>query len=164
MSKRLYIGSGIVAIIVIAGVLWGKGNSNQEVAVVSPTVLSTPTATPSPTPTIKRSPKPTPGIIVKEVPNYASMVALLDPYNRYFAVDKDCTSIVPSQVEYPNDVQIMLDNKDSDKARILKIGGRQYSLEAHGWIITTLHSDTLPARLPIYCGDMELGAIDLVGK
>ena len=76
-------------------------------------------------------------------------------------LDENCTSIVPSQIVYPNNTQIMLDNTFSISPRILTIGDHQYSLDARDWILVTLNSKNLPARLKMFCGPMELGEIEL---
>ena len=133
----------------------------------TPSVSSAPTATPTPTATPKKVIKnstPTPDLIVQEVQSHQRLVDVLDPLNRRLALDANCTSLVPSQVSYPNDLEIMIDNYESAQPRILKIGGREYSLDAHSWIFTVLHSDSLPVRLPIFCGAMELGEIELLAK
>ena len=67
---------------------------------------------------------PLPAMTAQETPNYDAWKKALNPLNRYLALDKDCTSSVPSQVTYPNNTQIMLDNTASDVARVLKIGSR----------------------------------------
>lgn len=162
-----------MAIIILAlgtGIVWiyktDRAENNADIsASSSPTPVSTssPEATTTVRP-VKRSPTPTPGIIVTEAPTYKDWVKLLDPQNRRLALDKDCTSIVPSQVDYPNNTEIMLDNTVSATSRILKIGDHEYALGAHSWILTTLHSDTLPARLTMFCGNMELGQLDLVAR
>jgi hypothetical protein len=133
----------------------------------TPSSSSTPSVTPTPTAPPKKviqKPTPTPALIAQDVQNHQQFVDILDPLNRRLALDATCTSLVPSQVAYPNDLEIMLDNYESAQPRILTIGGRQYSIEAHSWIFITLHSDTLPAKLPIFCQAMELGQIDLLAK
>jgi len=125
----------------------------------SPTMSLMPSPTPTPTPLLTA--KPTPGIIVEELPDYYNLAVALDKENRYFALGADCNSIRPSNIAHKNNTQIMLDNAASDKARILKIGDREYSLEAHGWILATLSSPNLPVQLKIFCGSMELGQIEL---
>lgn len=150
-------------------VFWTIQSDNPFDAQMTPTpsVSSSPSDTPTPTATPKRvilSPKPTPGLIAKDVQNHQQLVELLDPFNRRLALDADCTALVPSQVAYPNDLEIMIDNYNSAIARVLRIGDKQYSLDAHSWILVTLHSDALPAKLPIFCGAMELGQIDLLAK
>ena len=129
----------------------------------SPDISPVPTVIlePSPTPTPKITVESTPELIFEELPNYYTLAVSLDKENRYFAIDADCMSINPSNVVYKNNTQIMLDNAASDKARVLKIGGREYSLDAHAWILATLSSTELPIRLPIFCGSMELGQIEL---
>ena len=165
MNKRaLYTGGFLVVVIAIAVMAVRRGESPQIATSPTPSATLEVSVTTTPTPSVKRTPRPSSGVIAKEVRTYEQWITLLDPYNRYLELDKTCTSITPSQVEYANNTEVMIDNRTSDKARILKIGTRQYSLEPHGWIIATLQSSSLPARLPMYCGDMELGAIDLIGK
>ena len=170
--KIVYI-SMTVAVFVIGGVLISRntrdgvvrGPEISDSLSPAPVAVSSPEATATSMP-IKRSakPTPTPGIIISEVVSYDAWVKWFDPQNRRLALDKDCTSIVPSQVDYPNNVEIMLDNSASAKARILKIGGREYSLNAHAWIVTTIRAEKLPANLPLFCGDMELGSLTLVAQ
>ncbi len=171
IPKNIYIYSIIATVIVGAVIFWISRADNKIDDVVDMSTLfgasPSPDQSPLPSQTPRLSnntPKPTPGIIVSEVASYQSWVKWLDPQNRRLALDEDCTSIVPSQVDYPNNVEVMLDNSASNKPRILKIGSQNYSLNAQGWIVTTLHSETLPAKLTMFCGDMELGQLDLVAK
>jgi len=164
----------IVAGLVICGtvIIWAertdKPDGNLEIPnplglASTPTLSPTLTVSPTPTPT-KSSPKSSPGIVVSGAGSYTDWVKWLEPRNQRLVLGKDCEEIVPSQVDYPNNTEIMLDNTFSITPRILKIGDREYSLRARDWMITTLHSDTLPARLPIFCGNMELGQLDLLAK
>ena len=138
------------------------GNINNPLASITPNISSEPT--PALTSTMKPSKtvKPSPGLIMEEVNNYKQLVTELDKLGRHLAISSDCSYIVPSNVAYHNNTQIMLDNTASTKQHILKIGGREYLLEAGQWFLTTLSSPSLPASLPIYCGSMELGDIDLI--
>jgi len=163
--KRNYI-YAIVAVVVVIGViiLWtsrdDKTNNIADVPTVSPSPVQS--AIPSQTPkSIKSSPKPTPGLIFTEEKGYQYWVDLLEPIGRWLLLDKDCTSIVPSQVAYPNNTQIMLDNTLSAEPRVLKIGDKDYPLKAREWSFITLSSPTLPAKLTMFCGPMELGQLDL---
>lgn len=165
MNKN-YLYLAIVAVIigVVFFSLANRSDQPENIA-VSPSSTSTATSMPSPTSKLTNSsPKPTPVLVVQEVKNYKYLVDLLDSQNRRLALDENCLSVVPSQVEYPNDTEIMLDNTASARPRIIKIAGREYSLDANGWILTTLHSDKLPAQLSVNCGDMELGRLDLTVK
>lgn len=170
ISKKIYVISIIIVAMVGATLFWVYKNDKAGNG-VEETILNSPSSSPNQSSAPTRSPKatayipkPSSGIIITETMSYESWIKWLDPLNRRLVLDKDCTSIVPSQVDYPNDVEVMIDNTASGKARILNIAGREYSLDAHGWILTTLHSDKLPAQLPVYCGDMELGRLDLVVK
>ncbi len=165
-TRYIYLAVAVVIIGVASFLFANKADRPEDIAAsLSPTPALTATSTPGQTPRLSNNnPKPTPGIVITEVMSYEDWVRWLDPQNRRLALDENCSSIVPSQLEYLNDTEIMLDNTASAKPRILKIGGREYSLDARGWILTTLHSDTLPAQLSVYCGSIELGRLDLVAK
>jgi hypothetical protein len=163
--KKGYIYTITVVIVIVAiGLLiyrTKETNNNFDIFNSLGSPIPTPTATLAPSQTVK----PTPGIIIQdENLDYQYWAKKLDPLNRYLALDKDCTSIIPSQIDYPNNTQIMIDNTISDKARILKIGKGEYPISAHGWILITLRSNTLPAQFPIFCGNMELGRLDLLAQ
>lgn len=172
MIKNTYI-YPIVALVIVGGVVFWmvKDNKTDDIsdtlslATLSPSPVlspsSSPTSTLTPTPRLTKTPKPSSGIVAKEVDQYKSLVDWLDPLNRRLTLDRDCTSIVPSQVAYPNNTQIMLDNTLSPNAHVLKIGSNEYSLSANGWLMVTLSSSKLPAYLTMFCGPMELGQIDL---
>jgi hypothetical protein len=166
MIKNIYIYSIIVVAIVGGVIFWasqnGKFNNVADVSTISPSPSSGQSSVPSQTPKLsKNTPKPTPGIVITEVKNYRYWAELLDPISRRLVLDENCTSIVPSQVSYPNNTQIMLDNTYSALPRVLKIGGQEYSLDAGGWLLVTLSSTKLPAQLTMFCGSMELGRLDL---
>lgn len=165
--KRNYIYVA-VAIVVVIGVTIFWTNRNIKVDNVaetstlispSPSQSSIPSQYPKST---KSTPQPTPGLIAKEINQYQYWVDRLGPLNRHLVLDENCTSIVPSQVTYPNNTQIMLDNTLSPKSYVLKIGSNEYSLDANSWRLVTLSSPTLPAQLFMFCGSMELGRLDLV--
>jgi len=163
--KRNYVYIGIVAIVVIGGVIFlmNQGDKINNIA-DEPTASSTPVQSMTPTQTpklIKSTPKPSSELIAREGDNYQYWVDRLDPLNRRLIVDENCMSIAPSQVSYLNNTQIMLDNLTSSQAHILKIGTKEYSLNANSWQLVTLNSSELPAQLIIFCGSMELGQIDL---
>ena len=169
MIKNIYIYS-IVSVAIVGGVLFWMSSDDKTDNVVDISTLETLSPSPiqslisKPTPTpklIKSTPKPSPKIIVTEVNQYQSLVDWLEPLNRRLVLDKDCTSIVPSQVAYPNNTQIMLDNTFSPKSHIIKIGSKEYSLEANSWLLVTLSETKLPASLTMFCGPMELGQLDL---
>ncbi len=171
MNKNIYIYS-IIAVIIVGGVVFwmSRDNKTDNIEDTSALVSSTPAPTQSliptstliPTPKLTKStPKPSPKIVITEVNQYQSLVDLLEPLNRRLTLDGNCTSIVPSQVVYPNNTQIMLDNTLSASARILKIGAKEYFLTANGWLLVTLSSSELPAKLTMFCGSMELGQLDL---
>lgn len=165
--KNIYIYS-IIAVAVVGGVIFGmsRNNKTNNVADTSNLFSPNPSLSQSPVPSqtpklIKSSPKPTSGLIAKAGDNYQYYVNLMDPLNRRLTLDSNCTSIVPSQMAYPNNTQVMLDNTLSTSPRVLKIGTKEYSLGANSWSLVTLNSPTLPAQLTMFCGSMELGQIDL---
>jgi hypothetical protein len=133
----------------------------------SPFPTSTATLSPSispkkqPVPSVKKTVTPTPGLSVKNIDDYESWVKVLDPLYRHLVLDQNCESIKPSQIAYPNGVQIMIDNGNSTLPRLLKIGPQEYFIGADEWLLITLKSQTLPAELKISCGAMELGSIEL---
>lgn len=140
----------------------GGVSNNTDNVLVSTSPSPAQSVTLSPTPKLpKNSSKPTPGIIIKELTGYKYWADLLDPLNRRLVLDENCTTIVPSQVTYPNNIQIMLDNTFSSNSQVLKIGSREYSLKANDWLLVTLSSSQLPAHLTMFCGSMELGQLDL---
>jgi hypothetical protein len=169
MKKNQYI--IILLVVAIAGIsiyisLRNKKTNNESLLPslsfsVTPEATSTPSLNPSSTPKIKKS-TPTPAILPGERGNFMDLAKALDPLHRYFLLDKDCTSINPSVVDFPNNVQILLDNGRSSEPRAVKIGQETYNLAAGDWILINLKSATLPVSLPIYCGSMELGRIDLI--
>jgi len=167
-NNRIYL---LVAAVLILGVIFmvnrnDKDTSVQDVASSispSPSLDSTSIPTPVKTPELskKTTPKPTGGLIAQEVKGYQYWKETLDPFNRYLAIDENCTAIVPSQVVYPNNSQIMLDNTLSNRSRVLTIGDSEYPIDAKSWTVVTLSSAKLPAKLTMFCGAMELGQIDL---
>lgn len=163
MRKNIYIYSIIIVAVIGVAIFWmsqnNKADNVADVSTISPSPSQS--STPSPTSKLSNSSKPTPGIIVTEVKNYRYWSELLDPISRRLVLDENCTSIVPSQVAYPNNTQIMLDNTFSAEPRTLKIGDKGYSLDAGGWLLVTLSSTKLPAQLVMFCGSMELGRLDL---
>jgi hypothetical protein len=167
MNKNIYIYT-IIAVIIVAGLVFWMGRNNKADDVTDLSILETlspspsQSSTPSQTPKlIKSTPKPSPKLVAKEINSYQSWVDWLEPLNRHLVLDENCTSIVPSQVAYPNNTQIMFDNTLSPTARILKVGSKEYSLNANDWLVVALSSPTLPAQLTMFCGPMELGQIDL---
>ena len=167
MNKNyIYWAIAAVGITVVAMFLANGGDRVDELADISPTPDFSLNPEPSPTPTPKPngSAKPTPGLIVKEVKTYEQLTAEFEQQGRWIAINADCTGLVPSNVTYHNNTEIMLDNTASTERHILKIGSREYLLEAGEWFLTTLSSSTLPVHLPIYCDSngIELGDILLV--
>jgi len=162
------IAGGIV--VLSAMILFFADDRGQDLAVSPTPELSDPTPTPSSSAVPVQTPRPTkkinptPGIIVKELLGYPQLTEIMKEEGTWFALAPDCNSIVPSNVAYYNETQVMLDNTASNQRRILKIGGREYLLEAGEWYLTVLSSTSLPITLPIYCGSMELGSIDLVAR
>jgi len=159
IEKNIYTYSAVAIVIVGLAIFWmSRGDKNID------TVDATRSASPSPSPIInlpKNNPKPTPDLVVKEIGSYQYWAELLEPLNRRLTLNEKCTEVVPSQVAYPNNIQIMLDNTLSAEPRILKIGSKEYSIGARGWSLVTLSSTTLPAQLKMFCGSMELGQLDL---
>lgn len=139
-----------------------KDKAGNDTGNISTSISPSPTQSTTPTPKLlKNSPKPTPGIIIRELTGYKYWADLLEPLNQRLVLDENCTTIVPSQVSYPNNTQIMLDNTFSSNPHVLKIGSREYSLKANEWLLVTLSSTQLPAHLTMFCGAMELGQLDL---
>ncbi len=165
IAKKTYlylavVAVGVVLILVSQVKQVNKRSSNDTVFGVSPSPSTSVRVSPHPSPRL--SPGPTPGIKAEMVINrYKDLVAQLGPENRRLAIDSSCSTIVPSNLIYKNNTQVMLDNTASVESRTLKIGDRSYELAARGWYITTLYSAKLPAKLTIFCGKMELGQIDL---
>lgn len=158
----------VIAVIGTAFVLYRGYEPSDLVNVgVSPDLTQTPILLPSDQPTITPKPvsssKPGSGIIIEEKKSHDVLALEFDEDgNRRLVLNEDCTALIPSQVAYKNNVQIMLDNTYSSKPHILKIGGVEYSLGAGEWFLTTLSRPSIPAQLPIFCGSMELGQIDLL--
>lgn len=160
MKKNIYIYS-IIAIAIVGGAIFWMSQNNKAGNVTVSTISPNPSQSLVPSPTPKTTVKPTPGINVTESDTYLYWFNLLNPKNRVLRLDENCTSIVPSQVSYPNNTQIMIDNTFSSSPRILKIGNLEYSFKANNWGLITLSSTTLPAKLTMFCGSMELGQLDL---
>ena len=161
MIKNTYIYS-IITVVVVGGFTFWMSRGDKNIETVDTTTSVSPTPTPIQSPNLpKNSVKPTPGLIFTEEKGYQYWVDLLSPLGRHLILDENCTSIVPSQVAYPNNTQIMLDNTLSAEPRVLKIGDKEYSLKAQEWSFVTLSSTTLPAKLTMFCGSMELGQLDL---
>lgn len=167
MNKNyLYIVVGLVAVITVAVLLSNKNNApdvDLDTLISTPSLNTEPSPTPVETPRPKPgSTKPTPGLIFKPIKTYEQLTKEFELEGRWLALNDSCTEIVPSNVTYHNNAEIMLDNTASSTRHILKIGGREYLLEAGEWFLTTFYSPTLPAIWPIYCGSMELGSISIV--
>lgn len=162
-----YIFAGIFVILAVASIFNEDVKMTDDDISMDTEIITQLNSTPdlplpTPTPKIIQTIKPSPVLLVEEVDPYSNWVKELDPESRRLSIaNDDCSQLVPSNVIYPNNTKIMLDNSFSDKAHILKIGDNEYSLDARGWLIVTLSSSQLPAKLPIYCGSMELGQIDL---
>lgn len=164
----LYFFLVLVVIIVAVTVLVNKGYRTGDKGVsLSPNPSPTPTVILNensfPSPTINLKPKPTPALIFKETKTYEQLAHDFDESgNRRLALAPDCSYIIPSQNTYKNNTELMLDNTNSLKRQILKIGDREYLLEAGEWFLFTISNPVLPVSLSIYCGSIELGAIELV--
>ena len=165
IDKNIYTYSVVVVAIVGSAIFW-VSRDDKDIYVIDTATSTSPTSAPTPTPSKtpnlpKNSVKPIPTLIIKEINSYKYWSEILKPINRRLVLDENCTSIAPSQVAYPNNTQIMLDNTLSAEPRILKIASKGYSLDAYGWLLVTLSSTKLPAQLTMFCGSMELGQLDL---
>lgn len=148
----------IVIVIIIVVLLVFRGERNFE---QTEDVLLSPSPSFSVSPVIRpistRAAIPKPGLDIKV---YNDLLVEYD--GRYIALASDCRSSDPSNVDYKNGTQIMLDNIASAEARVIKIGDKSYSVTAQGWTFITLTSPTLPVNLSMFCGTMELGQIGIV--
>ena len=104
---------------------------------------------------------PKPHIEIGEVNTYQQLFEKMDPENRVLGIYSECQSIVPSNLSYDNNTEIMIDNTRSSQPHVLKIGPKEYSLDAGAWMLTTLSSETVPVDLSIMCENIELGSIRL---
>lgn len=162
IEKNIYIYGAVVVVIVGGLIFWmGRGDNTTDTSTASPSPEQS--LNPSKTPELSNNKtfKPTPTLIKEIVGDYSYWVDLLEPLNRRITLDENCTSSVPSQVAYPNNVKIMIDNTLSAEPRVLRIGDKDYPVEARGWILTVLSRSELPAQLKMFCGSMELGQLDL---
>lgn len=165
-KNYLYFGLVLVAMVAVAFAIVNRGDrpndSDSIIPTPTPTAEMTENATSTPKPFTTNKPVPT--LDIKVVENFESLARKLDldGNRRIIILNDECSELLPSQVAYKNNTEIMLDNTRSSKPHILKIGGLEYSLEAGAWIMTTLSSSVVPAALPIFCGSMELGSIDLL--
>ncbi len=164
----IYLAIAAVGVVLIAMSQVNRGGSdlnkeNSNVSGASPSTSISPVISlrPSLGASIKPTPKPTPGIKIEVINRYKDMAAQFDIGARHLVLDETCSTIVPSNVAYKNNTQIMLDNTASTEPRTLRVGDRSYEIAAKGWYITTLYSDKLPAQLTIFCGNIELGQLDL---
>jgi hypothetical protein len=164
-KKYLYL-AGVIIVVVVAGIfIVNRKGANAPANNLGDLLIVSPEVSPSASTQVKKvnpSPTPTSSLEVSQLKTYEQWVRELYKLDRWLALNAECTEIVPSGVTYKNNTLVMLDNTLSDKARVLKVGDREYNLEAHGWYLTTLTSKTLPAFLRIDCGPMELGRIELV--
>lgn len=162
MMKNIYI-YAVVAVTVVGSVIFWMGwiDNTADTLMVSPSPEQSLNSSKTPELSGNKILKPTPTLIKEVVGNYQYWVELLDPIGRHLLLDENCTSVIPSQIAYPNNTKIMLDNTLSAESRILKIGNKEYPLEARSWTLITLSSTTLPAKLTMFCGPMELGQLDL---
>ena len=169
-KNYIYIGVALVIVILTAVLMTNKGNSPDNDLEILTSASPTPTIEPSPTPSDNSlpqqskniQPKPTPTLIFEVIPSYEVVAELFQEEGRRFVVNDSCTEIVPSNLTLPNNIQVMFDNTDSSLRHIITIGGREYILEAGEWFMPILSSPTVPVRWQIFCGQMELGEIELV--
>lgn len=151
---------GGIVIIALLLVLTNKKTDGPADLSLSPTPTANMDA--SPTPAVSMGASPTPGIIAKEVQDYNYWFQKLDPKSRVLAVYDECAYLVPSNVAYPNNTEVMLDNTRSEQNHVLKIGPTEYQLAAKEWKLVTLStSQPRPINLPIFCKGIELGQIEL---
>lgn len=162
MKKQyLYLGIGAAFIVVLATVLFTM-NGEKPGSELTFSPEPTPDVSPTPSPTETPKPKPSGSLKVDENSHDYFALQFDEDGNRRLVLNDDCSELVPSQVTYKNNVKIMLDNSYSKNPHTLKIGAKEYYLMAGEWRFETLSSETLPAKLPIFCGTMELGQIDLI--
>ena len=165
-KNYLYFGSVALALVVVALFVINRGDRSDDAGLLLPTqtpvIGELQTATPTSNPSMTG--KPTPALDFKVVNNFESLASRfdLDGNRRLIILNDSCSELLPSQVAYKNNTEIMIDNTRSSESHILKIGGREYSVGAGAWILTTLSSSVVPTTLTIFCGSMELGAIDLL--
>jgi len=166
LDKKNIILLALVGVIVIALIIALNGKEDNEDIddfSLSPTPTVSTDTSPTGTPVVKVTADPKPGIIIKDMPNYDYWFQQLDSKNRVLGIYDECGYIVPSNVAYKNNTEVMLDNTRSNQDLVLKIGDKDYSLEAREWKLVTLSttSPTLPINLPIFCKNIELGQIEL---
>lgn len=167
-KNYIYIGIALIIVVVAAVLLTNNGSSPDNDLQILASTSPTPTIEPSPTPVEtpklqpKKSLKPTPELIVSGFVTYGQLAEQFQEEGRRFVVNDACNEIVPSNLTLPNNIQVMFDNSASSIRHVIKIGGKEYLLEAGEWFLTILSSPTLPVRWPIFCGNIELGEIELV--
>ena len=164
-DKKYIVSGTLIAVIVMALalilVLKQDDDNKNPLTNPSPSPTGKPIPTPTVTPTIQMIQKPKGELIITEQRTYQSWFEELDEKNRALAIYEECRYIVPSNVSYDNNTVVMLDNSRSSQIHILKIGSKEYLLEAGEWNIVTLNSPSVPVDLPIFCENIELGSIRL---
>jgi len=167
MDKKYVVFLVLVGIVVVALTIAFGGNMNRNENIKDFSLSPTPTAildtSPTNTPLVKAADRPEPGIIIKDMPNYDYWFQQLDSQNRVLGIYDACGYMVPSNVAYKNNTTVMLDNTRSNQDLVIKVGDKDYPLEAREWKLVTLSttSPTLPINLPIFCKNIELGQIEL---
>ena len=151
---------GIVVVTLVIISTRKKGENIADFS-LSPTPTISPEISPTNAPVIKTTSNPKPGIIAQDIKDFNYWFQQLDPQNRVLAVYDECSYMVPSNVAYPNNTQVMLDNTRSEQNHILKIGTKEYALSAKEWQLVTFSSPTLPINMTIFCKNIELGQIEL---
>lgn len=107
----------------------------------------------SPTPNISTSttPKSSVKVTPKATVSTGTYGQLVDQYvGKRIQFDQYCQAN-PGSATFKNDTTIMLDNRSGD-ARIVTVGGVQYSLGGYGYKLVTVSSTVLPKTLNLNCG------------
>jgi hypothetical protein len=154
--------SAVFILIVLYIINMPSGTDIEEDYKPSPEPSASESVLPSPTPAksgVIQTNKPE--LIAKELNDYDYWFNKMDSQNMVLGIYGECTYIVPSNLTYKNNTNVMLDNTRSTKDHVLKIGSTEYALKAGEWKITTLSSKQLPVRLAIFCEGIELGEIEL---
>ena len=153
-SQSVWVVVGLVVVVIVVVFIFKVGSTNPPPEL---TPLPTLLLSPSPISSVEPKPKQSGGL---QVETYDNLVLVYD--GRRLALAADCRSSEPSNVDYRNGTKVMLDNTASREPRVIKIGSNSYNVIARGWTFITFTSKTLPANLPMFCGDMELGQIGII--
>lgn len=141
-NKRLwYVVAAVAILVVLSALLRGNKGGWSGLPSGTPTVNPSAAASPSAKPKVSVKPTPVPASYSDAVKQYANSRIQFDMY---------CQA-TPVNNTYKSGTGIMLDNRSGD-ARIITVGGVQYSLAGYGWKIILPQPKTLPATLPVDCG------------